>query len=180
MTEVVRALDPTRLVDAVSGWFFHGAGDYIDNHHYSEAQCGAPVYSINSSPYDPDYIGIQGEFGGIGLNASIQNLWPVWEAVKTINQTYEINVSLDSWRYRGHQLIQDLKAQIEMYSCSGAIWTQTTDVEGEVNVSYALLMLLLLHALWSGSLRLVLIDSDAGEGTAASRDYHVTIAHYGL
>jgi hypothetical protein len=32
----------------------------------------------------------------------------------------------------------ELKEQIELYACSGAVYTQTTDVEGEVNglVSY--------------------------------------------
>ena len=29
----VRTMDPTRLVNAVSGWTDHGAGDYSDNHH---------------------------------------------------------------------------------------------------------------------------------------------------
>jgi hypothetical protein len=31
----VLSLDPTRLVNAVSGWTDHGAGDYSDNHHVS-------------------------------------------------------------------------------------------------------------------------------------------------
>lgn len=31
----VKSLDPTRLVDAVTGWNDHGAGDYSDNHHVS-------------------------------------------------------------------------------------------------------------------------------------------------
>lgn len=43
-----------------------------DNHHYATPQCGAPFYSIPSSPYDPNRIGFQGEFGGIGHNVSIE------------------------------------------------------------------------------------------------------------
>ena len=35
LTDIVRSLDPTRLVDATSGWYDHGAGDYSDNHHYA-------------------------------------------------------------------------------------------------------------------------------------------------
>lgn len=31
----VMTLDPTRLVNAVSGWNDHGAGDFSDNHHVS-------------------------------------------------------------------------------------------------------------------------------------------------
>lgn len=135
LTDIVKKLDPTRLVDSVSGWYYHGAGDFSDNHHYANPQCGAPFYSIDSSPYDPTKIGIQGEFGGIGQNVSIEHLWNVQEAIDQINQTYEIDTTLEAWRYRGHELLGELQAQIEMYACSGAIWTQTTDVEGEVNVS---------------------------------------------
>jgi beta-galactosidase/beta-glucuronidase len=53
LTDIVRSLDPTRLIDATTGWYDHGAGDYSDNHHYANPQCGSPFYSIQSSPYDP-------------------------------------------------------------------------------------------------------------------------------
>jgi len=33
LTPMVRSLDPTRLIDSVTGWNDHGAGDYSDNHH---------------------------------------------------------------------------------------------------------------------------------------------------
>ncbi|KAH9885686.1 glycoside hydrolase superfamily [Xylariomycetidae sp. FL2044] len=129
----VKSIDPTRFVDATSGWYDHGAGDWHDNHHYANPQCGTPFYSINSSPYDPKRISIQGEFGGIGHNVSGEHLWKVWDAVKDINQTYELNADLESYNYRGHLLMDELRQQVEMYSCSAAVWTQTTDVEGEVN-----------------------------------------------
>lgn len=72
LTNLVRSLDPTRLVDSTTGWYDHGAGDYSDNHHYANPQCGTPFYSIQSSPYDPTRIGFQGEFGGIGNNVSME------------------------------------------------------------------------------------------------------------
>ena len=71
LTDLVQSLDPTRLVDSTSGWYDHGAGDFSDNHHYANPQCGTPFYSINSSPYDPNRIAIQGEFGGLGENTTI-------------------------------------------------------------------------------------------------------------
>lgn len=37
------------------------------------------------------------------------------------------------WNYRGHGLLKELQDQIQRFSCSGGVWTQTTDVEGEVN-----------------------------------------------
>ncbi|RHZ72751.1 hypothetical protein CDV55_104087 [Aspergillus turcosus] len=133
LTERVRQLDPTRLVDATSGWIDHGYGDFSDNHHYSYPQCGAPFYSIASSPHDPSRIAIQGEFGGVGTNVSIEHLWNNIDAINGINMTYEIADNFEIWNYRSHLLLSELKDQITRFSCSGGIWTQTTDVEGEVN-----------------------------------------------
>lgn len=41
--------------------------------------------------------------------------------------------TLDTWNLRGHYLLTELLSQVELYSCAGGVWTQTTDVEGEVN-----------------------------------------------
>ncbi|KAK6435200.1 hypothetical protein LTR95_008607, partial [Oleoguttula sp. CCFEE 5521] len=133
LTDVVRSLDPTRLVDSTTGWYDHGAGDFSDNHHYANAQCGTPWYSTASSPYDPKRIGFQGEFGGIGENTTIDHLWNVQAAINTINQTYEIDETNDVWNARARFLLSELRSQVEQYACSGGVWTQTTDVEGEVN-----------------------------------------------
>ncbi|KAL2816023.1 glycoside hydrolase superfamily [Aspergillus cavernicola] len=133
LTERVRELDPTRLVNSVTGWYDHGAGDYSDNHHYANPQCGTPFYSTPSSPYDPERIGIQGEFGGIGHNVTIENLWNVQATISTIPETYEIGSSIEVWNYRSRVLLQELRDQIQRFACSAAVWTQTTDVEGEVN-----------------------------------------------
>ena len=62
----IREIDPTRLINAVTGWFDHGAGDFHDNHHYSDPQCGTPWSSLLATPYDPSRIGFQGEYGGLG------------------------------------------------------------------------------------------------------------------
>lgn len=77
LTDMVRSLDPTRLVNAVSGWTDHRAGDFDDNHHYSTPQCGTPFWSRqgsgpegSDSAYDAGRIGLQGEFGGIGQYVS--------------------------------------------------------------------------------------------------------------
>ncbi|KAK5113849.1 hypothetical protein LTR62_003233 [Meristemomyces frigidus] len=121
LTARIRQLDPTRLVDSTTGWYDHGAGDYSDNHHYA------------NPPYDPARIGLQGEFVGIGQKVSIEHLWNVQEAIDTINQTYEIDQTITAWNYRGHRLLTELQEQIGLFACSGGVWTQTTDVEGEVN-----------------------------------------------
>ncbi|KAM7213526.1 beta-galactosidase [Rhypophila decipiens] len=157
IAERIRQLDPTRLVNAVTGWNDHGAGDFHvclsqspmfdvmpgrqlinlchekDNHHYADPQCGTPWSSLGSTPYDPNRIGFQGEYGGLGHVPAKENLWPIEQAVNEINQTYEINIDLPSYHYRSHILFTLLKDQVAMHSCSGAVYTQTTDVEGEVN-----------------------------------------------
>ncbi|KFA46840.1 hypothetical protein S40293_05569 [Stachybotrys chartarum IBT 40293] len=133
LTRLVREIDPSRLINSVSGWFDHGFGDFSDNHHYANPQCGSPFYSRQSPPYDPERIGFQGEFGGIGHNVSIENLWNVQAAIDTIDQTYELNADLESYNYRAEILFRELREQVERYACSGGVWTQTTDVEGEVN-----------------------------------------------
>lgn len=55
------------------------------------------------------------------------------EAVATINQTYELHSTMESYHYRAHLLLGQLRDQVERWACSGAVYTQTTDVEGEVN-----------------------------------------------
>lgn len=133
LTERVRQLDPTRLVDSTTGWDDHGAGDFSDNHHYANPQCGTPFYSTPSSPYDPTRIGFQGEFGGIGTNVSIDHLWNNQAAINTIDQTYEVDATIEAWNYRSHLLLNELEDQVRLFACSGGVWTQTTDVEGEIN-----------------------------------------------
>ncbi|KAJ3497147.1 hypothetical protein NLG97_g2121 [Lecanicillium saksenae] len=136
LTDRVRKLDPTRLIDSVTGWHDHGFGDFSDNHHYANPQCGSPFSSLPGGPYDPSRIGFQGEFGGVGHNVSAEHLWKVQKAIDEINQTYETDETLEAYNYRTSVLFRELKEQIEMYACSGAIYTQTTDVEGELNGLY--------------------------------------------
>ena len=63
----------------------------------------------------------------------LPSLWPVVAAVDTIDQTYEISADLAAWNYRTHRMLDELRDQTERFACAGAVWTQTTDVEGEVN-----------------------------------------------
>lgn len=62
-----------------------------------------------------------------------RSLWKVKKAIDEIDQTYELNADLESYNYRAGILFRELRDQVEKYACSGAVWTQTTDVEGEVN-----------------------------------------------
>ncbi|KAK4660367.1 hypothetical protein QC762_0018310 [Podospora pseudocomata] len=133
ITDRIRQLDPTRLINSVTGWHDHGAGDYHDNHHYADPQCGTPFYSLPNTPYDSSRIGFQGEYGGLGHRPLDEHLWPVQAAVRTINETYEMHADEASYNYRAHVLFDLLRQQVEHFACSGAVYTQTSDVEGEVN-----------------------------------------------
>ncbi|WPG99054.1 putative beta-galactosidase [Acrodontium crateriforme] len=131
LTDIVHKLDPTRLVNAVSGWHDHGAGEFSDNHHYTSPQCGTPFH--DNAPFDPERIGFQGEFGGTGHNVSAEHLWKVKRAIDGIGETYEMYHTLDEWNLRSRYILNELRLQVELYSCAGGVWTQTTDVEGELN-----------------------------------------------
>ncbi|EGG04268.1 family 2 glycoside hydrolase [Melampsora larici-populina 98AG31] len=133
LTEQIRLLDSDRLVMSVTGYYDHGAGDYSDNHHYASPQCGTPFYSTPDKPYDPKRIGSQGEFGGIGHIPPSKNTWNVQDAINTMNQTYEITSNVTTWNYRALEVVGELKSQLDLYSCSAGVYTQTTDVEGEIN-----------------------------------------------
>jgi hypothetical protein len=134
LTDRVRRLDPSRIVNTVSGWWDHGAGDFKDNHNYPHPECGTPTGGNSvSGAHDPSRIGFQGEFGGTGQNVSISNLWNVPNSLSTINQTYVLYGSTNEWNARSLDLLEQLRNQTETGPCSGGVWTQTTDVEGEVN-----------------------------------------------
>ena len=66
-------------------------------------------------------------------NPKLGSLWPLPGAVSTINETYELHTAAPSFHYRANVLLGLLREQVERYACSGAVYTQTTDVEGEVN-----------------------------------------------
>jgi len=133
ITERVHQLDPTRPVNAISGWHDHGAGDFHDNHHYASPECGTPWSLSNKLASDSSRVAIQGEFGGIGHNVTEDHLWKVKQAIDQIEETYELWETLDEWNTRGKFLLSELLLQVELYACAGGVWTQTTDVEGEIN-----------------------------------------------
>lgn len=84
-----------------------------------------------NSAYDPSRIGFQGEFGGVGTQQlEGQHAWFTDPSMQT---AYELANTTEMWNYRCIQNIEQLREQIERFSCSGGVWTQTTDVEGEVN-----------------------------------------------
>jgi hypothetical protein len=132
----VKAADPTRLVNANSGVNCcktrgdTGAGDIYDDHTYvgpgrpGAATSGMRLAAMGSGT--DKRVRVAGEYGGLGL-ALDQNRWPgqpmSYEMVDTpwrLTQRY-VDVSLA------------LEAAVREVGLSAAIYTQTTDVENEVN-----------------------------------------------
>ncbi|MDR1897223.1 MAG: beta-galactosidase [Prevotellaceae bacterium] len=110
--------DPSRLVNSASGGNHYAtAGDILDVHNYPR-----PATNL----YDAKRVNVLGEYGGIGL-AVEGHLWQTdknWGYVKFKNSK---EVTDEYIKYA-----ELLKAMIKR-GFSAAVYTQTTDVEGEVN-----------------------------------------------
>jgi hypothetical protein len=113
-----KQLDPTRLVDGPSGGNHFPAGDIIDHHQYPGP--GAP-------PAVTDRAMVLGEFGGLGLPLKGHT----WQSEK--NWGYRSFTNQESLTKAYVNLIRKLHPMVEQHGLSAAIYTQTTDVEGEVN-----------------------------------------------
>ncbi|MBQ1699762.1 MAG: beta-galactosidase [Bacteroidales bacterium] len=110
--------DPTRLVNQSSGGNWEvGVGDILDNHHY-------PWPAMRM--WDKEMINVLGEYGGIGFPVAGH----LWQADR-------------NWGYVQYKSGEDVLKEYEGFAdnlmliirqgCSAAVYTQTTDVEGEVN-----------------------------------------------
>ncbi|MBP3270511.1 MAG: beta-galactosidase [Bacteroidales bacterium] len=113
-----KKLDPTRLVNQSSGGNWEqGVGDILDNHHYPY-----PAFRM----WDKDMINVLGEYGGIGLPVEGH----LWQADK--NWGYVQYKNGDEVLAEYTDFAEQLKQLIKQ-GCSAAVYTQTTDVEIEVN-----------------------------------------------
>jgi hypothetical protein len=117
--------DPTRLVNIASGGNWYPAGHVVDHHQYPHP--GFP-FDLGSGGRFDAYVKVVGEFGGHGYPVE-GHLWNP----KTRNWGYGgLPKDKDEWlaRYReSFRLLSELKSQ----GIAAGIYTQTTDVEGEIN-----------------------------------------------
>jgi len=117
IAKLTKQLDPTRLVNSVSGWADRGVGDVHDVHIYPGP--GMP-------PPSDDRALVLGEFGGLGLPVE-QHTWQAKD-----NWGYRSFTSSAALNDAYHQLVLRLRPLIGK-GLSAAVYTQTTDVEIEVN-----------------------------------------------
>lgn len=109
--------DPSRLVNPASGGNHRACGDMIDLHNYP----GPRMFL-----FDAERVNVLGEYGGIGL-ALDNHLW--------LNDRNWGYIQFKSPQEVTNQYIQytdELKNLIDK-GFAAAVYTQTTDVEGEVN-----------------------------------------------
>lgn len=112
--------DPSRLVNSASGGNFYPVGDIEDLHNYPDPAMPRP-----------DIFGAKkalalGEFGGLGLPVDGHT----WQKDK--NWGYQSFKNSDELFNRYATLADKLEELIKA-GLSAAVYTQTTDVEGEVN-----------------------------------------------
>jgi beta-galactosidase/beta-glucuronidase len=117
ITEWTKNHDPSRLVNSSSGGNHFQTGDILDLHNYP----GPELYL-----YDARRVTVLGEYGGIGLPLE-GHLWRAndnWGYIKFKNATEVTNEYI--------KYATELKKLVKT-GFSAAVYTQTTDVEGEVN-----------------------------------------------
>ncbi len=116
------AYDPTRLVNIASGGNFWPVGNIADNHKYPD-----PGFPPGQDRFN-DFVKVVGEFGGHG--------WPV--------RGHLWNPEMNNWGYGGlPKTIEEYEARyvksldelvkLKAKGISAGVYTQTTDVESELN-----------------------------------------------
>ena len=114
--------DPSRAVNIASGGNFWPVGDIADAHNYPQ-----PGNALREERF-ADYIRVIGEFGGHGFVVKAH----VWDANRRNWGYGKLPESKDEYlaRYRESIVrLNDLRKQ----GIAAGVYTQTTDVEGEVN-----------------------------------------------
>ncbi len=117
VTEFIRSLDSSRLINSASGWVDKKVGDIKDIHVYP----GPDIPKV-----EEDRAVVLGEFGGLGFK--VQNhIWKtrIYWSYKKYKTKKELITNYTT-------LIKKTKTLVKQ-GLSAAVYTQTTDVEGEIN-----------------------------------------------
>ena len=111
--------DPSRLVNSASGGNYYPVGHIEDLHNYPDPAMPRPdIFGAKKAL-------VLGEFGGLGLPVEGHT----WQQKNWGYQSFKSN---DSLFERYNSLVDHLEKLIQK-GLSAAVYTQTTDVEGEVN-----------------------------------------------
>lgn len=119
IVDLTRSLDDTRLINYASGgnYFTDCGGDIHDLHNYPD-----PIMYL----YDPDRVNVLGEYGGIG--------WPVEGHLWQTDQNWGyVQYKSEEEVLQAYEKYAIMLTYLVDYGFAAAVYTQLTDVEGEVN-----------------------------------------------
>jgi beta-galactosidase len=114
--------DPSRLINIASGGNFWPVGDIADHHEYPH-----PDFPFDSNRYK-DFIQVVGEYGGHGFPTK-GHMWQESDAIWGYGDLPKTLVELKN-RYR---VSCERLAELKGKGIAAGVYTQTTDVETEVN-----------------------------------------------
>lgn len=120
--KLVHDLDPSRLVDKASGWLDTGdnGSDIFDLHTYDDVLRVPPNHTQRAI--------VIGEYGGVGLPIAGHLWFPERQS-----WGYQGATSVQNFAARYKAKLDEIIQQARANGLSAAVYTQTTDVEGEVN-----------------------------------------------
>jgi beta-galactosidase/beta-glucuronidase len=119
ITNWTKQKDPSRLVNSASGGNFYPVGDIEDLHNYPDPAMPRPDIFGDKKAL------VLGEFGGLGLPVDGHT----WQEKNWGYQSFKSNDSL----FKRYQSLTTKLEELIKAGLSAAVYTQTTDVEGEVN-----------------------------------------------
>lgn len=119
ITNWTKQKDPSRLVNSASGGNFFPVGDIEDLHNYPDPAMPRPDIFGDKKAL------VLGEFGGLGLPVPGHT----WQEKSWGYQSFKSNDSL----FKRYQSLTMKLQELIKAGLSAAVYTQTTDVEGEVN-----------------------------------------------
>jgi beta-galactosidase/beta-glucuronidase len=122
LARYIKGMDPSRLVDADSGWLdvAPGASDVFDIHTYEDVP--------NTPTRQSTRAIVVGEYGGIGMPIAGH----IWRPGKK-NWGYQVATGEEDYLARFRRKMAGVIRAAREDGLSGSIYTQTTDVEDEIN-----------------------------------------------
>ena len=119
-TEVVRALDTTRPIDATSGWYDQECGDFLSIHNYFR-----PLRAGWHGKQRGNRAAIISEFGGLAQMTSGHT---------SLDHSYGYGdfSTVEDWRAAVKKLLAEVES-LQDEGLAGYVYTQVSDVEEEVN-----------------------------------------------
>ncbi len=126
VTALIRQADPARLIDQASGWYDQGGGDFISEHNYFRTLTSHALKTEEQKKQAPPRAFVISEFGGyachIASHASLDRIFGYrkYDTVDALADAY-------------NKLLREELLPLRKKGLSGAVYTQLSDIEEEVN-----------------------------------------------